>query len=206
MADHDFPHDESFDALLDWLDPDRATAWERYEAIWDRLIKIFTWRNRQDVEDLAGEVVKRVIKKVPELVKTFENREPDARERYFYGVAYTLLLELPRQEARFSEFQEGSGLGGVTYPVDPEAIDVNELRLKCLDYCLEQLTQKDRQIILAYYQFDQATKGEARQRLAEELDFSKSALWTRVSRIRRILGRCVRAQLAKEGQTDWPIK
>ena len=138
MAD-DGPNRESFDALLTWLDPDRDKAWEKYQAIWERLIKIFTWRHRQDAEDQAGEVVKRVIRNVPELVKTFEDRGPLARERYFYKVAYTLLLELPRQEARFSEFQEESGHGGITYPFVADEIDVNELRLRCLDDCLDSL-------------------------------------------------------------------
>jgi DNA-directed RNA polymerase specialized sigma24 family protein len=197
MADDDGADHESFEALLTWLDPDRDKAWEKYQAIWDRLIKIFTWRHCRNAEDLAGEVVKRVTRNVPKVTKTVS----DDRAPYFYKVAYILLLELPRWEARHSEFQEESELGGITYPVDLEAVDVYELRLRCLDDCLEQLREKDREIILAYYQFDQKTKLADRQRLAEELGLSKSVLWTRVSRIRSILVRCVRARLDPEGQT-----
>jgi DNA-directed RNA polymerase specialized sigma24 family protein len=186
MADDDGPNHESLEALLAWLDPDRDKAWEKYQAIWERLIKIFTWRRRKNVEDLAGEVVNRVTRNVPKVVNV---------------VAYNLLLELPRQEARFSEFQEESDLGGITETVDSEAVDVYELRLRCLDECLAQLKEKDREIILAYYQFDQKTKLADRQQLAEELGLSKSALWTRVSRVRSLLGKCVRARLDEEGQT-----
>jgi len=197
MADDDGPDHESFEALLAWLDPDRDKAWEKYQAIWERLVKIFTWRRCRNVEDLAGEVVKRVTRAVPKVV----NIVSDDRAPYFYRVAYNLLLEMSRQEARFSEFQEESGLGGITYPVDPEAVDVYELRLRCLDDCLEQLKAEDREIILAYYQFDQKTKLADRRRLAEELGLSKSALWTRVSRIRSILALCVRVRLDQESQT-----
>jgi hypothetical protein len=54
---------------------------------------------------------------VPELMKTYSENDDPAR--YFYGVAYNILRENPRTEARFSEFQEESGVGGVTYPVQP---------------------------------------------------------------------------------------
>ena len=50
MAD-DGPNRESFEALLTWLDPDRDKAWEKYQAIWDRLVKIFTWRHCRNVEE-----------------------------------------------------------------------------------------------------------------------------------------------------------
>lgn len=199
MAD-DGPNRESFEALLTWLDSDRDKAWEKYQAIWHRLTKIFTLCRCKNVEDLAGEVVTRVERKLPDVFnEVFEDRAP-----YFYKVAYNLLLELPRQEARFSEFQEESGHGGITYPFVPDEIDVNELQLQCLDDCLDKLSEKDRKIIRAYYQFDQKTKLADRQLLAEELGLSKSALWTRVSRIRTILRRCVRACLDRESQTQKP--
>lgn len=198
MTDDDAPNHESFEALLAWLDPDRDQAWEEYQAIWDRLIKIFTWCHCRNVEDLAGEVVRRVERNLHKVVNTvFDDRAP-----YFYKVASILLRELPRQEARFVEFQEESGLGGIAYPVEPDEIDVDELRLQCLDDCLDQLNEKDRRIIRAYYQFDQKTKLADRQRLPKELGMGRSALWTRVSRIRSILRRCVRACLDRESQTQ----
>jgi DNA-directed RNA polymerase specialized sigma24 family protein len=197
MADEG-PNRESFEALLTWLDPDRDKAWEKYQAIWYRLTKIFILCRCKNVEDLAGEVVKRVERKVPEVFnKVFEDRAP-----YFYKVAYNLLLELPRQEARFSEFQEESGVGGITYPVYPDEIDFDELRLRCLDECLDQLNEKDRKIIRGYYVFEQKTKLADRERQAKELGMGRSALWTKVSRIRRILRLCVRACLDREVQTQ----
>src|SRR5438094_6942637 len=102
MADEEDQKQESLETLLTWLDPNRDEAWEKYQEIWERLIKIFTWNRCKDVEDLAGEVMKRVEPKVPELMKTFS--EEDDPARYFYGVAQILVLEHSRTEKRFSEF------------------------------------------------------------------------------------------------------
>jgi len=196
MADDEPLNHESFERLLEWLNPDRDKAWEKYQEIWERLIKIFTWRLGRRVEELAGEVIRRVEQKVPDLVKKYSG-DP---ARYFYGVAYTMLREVTREEARFLEFQEESGVGGIIYPVDPEEVDVDELKLECLNYCLEQLSERDRKIILAYYQFDPKTKLEDRKQLATELGLSSSALWTRVSRTRSFLLKCVQSRLQESGR------
>ena len=48
---------ESFDALLNWLDPRREEAGQKYEDIRLRLIKIFTCRGCLEPEDLADETI-----------------------------------------------------------------------------------------------------------------------------------------------------
>lgn len=58
---------ESFDALLAWLDPAREEAGRRYEEIRRRLIKIFTCRGCGEPEDLADETINRVSKKLKEI-------------------------------------------------------------------------------------------------------------------------------------------
>lgn len=198
MADEEGQKQESLETLLTWLDPDRDEAWAKYQEIWERLIKIFTWNRCKGVEDLAGEVIRRVEPKVPELLKTFSG-DPAL---YFYGVAQKVVLETPRTEARFSEFQEESGVGGFTYPVDPEAVDVYELKLGHLDYCLDQLSEKDREIVLEYYQFDSESKLADRKRLAERLGLTMNALWIRASRLRSRVRKCVRKRIEQEGQVQ----
>ncbi|HEY7785163.1 MAG TPA: hypothetical protein VIB00_10575, partial [Pyrinomonadaceae bacterium] len=51
---------ESFDALLHWLDPQRDRAGLRYEEIRRSLIKIFACRGCAEPEDLADETINRV--------------------------------------------------------------------------------------------------------------------------------------------------
>src|SRR6478672_10875246 len=74
---------ESFDALLDWLDPHREQAGQKYEDIRRRLIKLFVCRGCPEPEDLADETINRVIKKLKEIESGFTGD----KARYFYGVA-----------------------------------------------------------------------------------------------------------------------
>ena len=62
---------EAFDALLDWLDPDREQAGMKYEQIRSRLIKIFTGRGCVDAEELADETINRVTRKLKEIQEEF---------------------------------------------------------------------------------------------------------------------------------------
>ena len=197
MADEEDEKKESLETLLTWLDPDRDEAWEKYQEIWERLIKIFTWNGCKDVEELAGEVMKRVEPKVPELMEKFSEEEDPAR--YFYGVAQILVRENRRTAARFSEFEEESGLGVVAYPVEPDAVDVYELKLGHLDHCLDQLSERDREIVLQYYQFDSESKLADRKRLAERFSLTMNALWIRASRLRTRVRNCVRERIEQEG-------
>src|SRR6266481_3011568 len=133
MAEEDRRNHESFEVLLTWLDQDRDEAWKKFEAIFEGLIKIFSWAGRRNVEDLAHEVVTRVEPKVPRLIREGYSGDPAL---YFYGTAYNVVREDRRNDVKFSEFDPESGLGGITYPVDSDQIDPTEVRLKCLDHCL----------------------------------------------------------------------
>ncbi len=58
---------EPFDALLEWLDPDREKAGQRYEVIRAGLIRIFVSKGLSDAEHYADEAIDRVIKRLPEI-------------------------------------------------------------------------------------------------------------------------------------------
>ena len=58
---------EPFDALLEWLDPDRDKAGQRYEVIRAGLIRIFVAKGLSDAEHYTDEAIDRVIKKLPEI-------------------------------------------------------------------------------------------------------------------------------------------
>ena len=196
MAEEDRRNHESFEILLTWLDQDRDEAWKKFEAIFERLIKIFSWNRRRNVEDLAHEVVTRVEPKVPRLIEEGYSEDPAL---YFYGTAYNLVREDRRNDMKFTEFDPESGLGGIADPVYSDQIDAAEVRLKCLDHCLEKLTDIDRAIILAYYACEGKTKLADRRQVAQTFGLSRSALWTRVSRKRTFLAECLRECLEQKG-------
>src|SRR5262249_58621256 len=65
-------------------------------------------------------------------------------------------------------------------------------RLDCLEQCLNQLENKERELILEYYQGEKRTKIERRAHLATSLGLSLNALSIRACRIRNKLEDCVR--------------
>ena len=63
--------EDPFDALLDWLDPDRDLAAQKYETIRAGLIRIFIAKGFSDAEDMADEALRRVGKRLPEIRDTY---------------------------------------------------------------------------------------------------------------------------------------
>jgi DNA-directed RNA polymerase specialized sigma24 family protein len=184
MADEeDRKENENFEALLRWLDPDWNEAWKKYEHIRERLIKIFTLQRFEDVEGLADEVMDRVEKKITEIVENYSG-DP---EPYFYGVARNVGREQIRKRKKFSQFDEESG-GIYTLEILEENSD--STADDALKNCLKQLSEKDRELILEYYQYEQKSKKTYHLKLAANWGMSRNALWIRVSRIRTSLKKC----------------
>jgi RNA polymerase sigma factor (sigma-70 family) len=177
-----------FDELLAWLDPaDRERAGEKYETIRRSLIKILTWGGCVDAEGMADETFNRVAERVPKLKQTYEG-DPTL---YFYGVARMLmkecrrsaLLHVPLEEAGESEAPRPDELGEEEAPPPRER--------ECLRRCLEQLSPRDRELILAYYAKDKQAKIDHRKELARQLGVMSNALRVRVYRIRGALEDCI---------------
>jgi len=164
---------EAFDALLDWLDSDREQAGIKYEQIRSRLIKIFTGRGCIDPEELADETINRVTSKLKEIKSEFTGD----RARYFFGVANKVYLEYLRRKP----------------PQAPPPTDSAraELEYRCLERCIERLSEEDRALLLKDYGAKGRTQAERRKALAEELGISLNALRIRVYRIRSALKECI---------------
>jgi RNA polymerase sigma factor (sigma-70 family) len=166
---------ESFDALLDWLDSDREQAGLKYEQIRRNLIKIFVNRGCAEAEDFADETINRVVSKLDEIKKEFTG-DP---ARYFYGVANKIFLEYQRKK-----------------PPEPPSFppdDSNRLELeyRCLEHCIARLSEENRDLLLLYYQAEGKDKIERRKWLAEKLGIAPNALRIRAFRIRTALQQCL---------------
>ncbi len=165
---------ESFYALLVWLDPDRALAGQKYESIRMRLIKIFACRGCYEPEDLADETINRVTNKLNDLEGFVGERAP-----YFYGVANKVHMGYLRRRP--------------PPPQPPPMYDSEEIEkeYKCLDRCLQSLTADNRNLVLQYYQDEKKAKIEHRKRLADQFGIALNALRIRAHRIRATLQVCV---------------
>jgi len=173
---HDwFLSQEDFDALLDWLDPDREQAGIKYEDIRKRLIKIFTGRACVEAEDLADETINRVTSRLSEIKEEFKGD----RARYFFGVANKVYMEYMRRKPP-------------QVPPPPASdSDQVELEYQCLERCIESLSEENRYLLLRYYGAEGRSKVDLRKQLAEGLGIAPNALRLRAYRIRLGLQECV---------------
>ena len=166
---------DSFDALLAWLHPDRNTAGEKYEDIRSRLVKIFTGRGCCEPEDLADETINRVSKRLKDIESHFTG-DP---ARYFYGVANKVHLEYLRKKPVVPE------------PVNHDDSDRIEKGSACLERCMQELTSDNRELVLQYYQYEKRAMIDHRQHLASQLGIAINALRIRAYRLRATLQKCV---------------
>jgi DNA-directed RNA polymerase specialized sigma24 family protein len=173
----------SFNELLGWLDPDPERAAQKYEIIRSRLIRFFVMKGFNNAEELADTTFDRVASKVGQLVETYVG-DPAS---YFLGVARFLILEV--QKSRTHELMPVMIAGNQ---------DESDQTYSCLEKCVRQLSEADRDLILQFYQLKNRSKVAMRAELAQRLGLSSNALRVRAYRIRRELQTCVEACLKKE--------
>jgi len=169
---------DAFEDLLNWLNPERERAGEKYENIRRRLIKIYSCRGCVVAEDLADETINRVAKKVSQLKDTYQ----DDPALYFYGVARKVYLEYTRKQS-FSVPPPATLAAPAPDEVEPE--------YECLEQCIEQLDARNRDLVIDYYQEEKGDKIEHRKELAQRLGIALNALRIRAYRIRAGLQECV---------------
>lgn len=168
---------ELFDALLEWLDPDRDTAGQRYEAIRAGLVRMFVSKGISDAGHSADEAMDRVMKRLPEIRGTYVG-DP---AKYFHGVARNLILESRRGKEVMTEVLPECLTG------EPEQSDTSE----CLSKCLKQLSRDKQELILDYHLYHGHAKIQHHREMAAELTISEGALRTRAHHLRVNLEKCV---------------
>ena len=181
---------EDFDNLLGWLHPDRERAAEKYEEIRKSLVKVFSWRGYHDAEDLADDVVNRVIPKVQSIAADYVG-DPAL---YFYGVAKNVLHERERRPPH-KPLTPDMNVTEDDAPSD-EPDEGTRLR-ECFRRCLRELDPEDRKLLLSYYQKSKQEKIDYRKMIAEQLGVGANALRVRVYRIRASLKECTKLCLDK---------
>jgi hypothetical protein len=168
---------ELFEMLLAWLGPTREEGGKKFEAIRNRLIKIFLKRGCSDPENLADKTLNRVTLKMPEIKDTYTG------DPLWYFIAVARLVGL--ESLRVKE---------VPYEFVPEPARVTSepnVARECLQKCLGFLPADQSELLLDYYISEKRAKIELRRKLAKELGVSASALRLRTHRIRMTLEKCV---------------
>jgi DNA-directed RNA polymerase specialized sigma24 family protein len=176
---------EGFARLLSWLDSDYQRAAEKLLSIRDRIIKLFTVRGISDAEKLADDTIDRVVSKVAD--STINVSDPAI---YFYTVANRMMLEGARAKQSARDVLPAAVM---------DEVSVSEVQKhSCLEKCLQQLPESDRDLILDYYPLDKGKRLDFRKELAQSLGISQNVLRLRVHRIRRALEKCISSCLQHE--------
>ena len=183
---------EPFEALLEWLDPDREKAGSRYETIRAGLIRIFVSKGLSDAEHYTDETIDRVIKRLPELQESYV-ADP---ARYFHGVARNVLLEYGRRKEVSTD----------VLPQRPTAESVRSDTHECLSKCLKLLPRDKHEFILDYHLYQGQAKILHHREMAHELRISEGALRTRAHHLRVNLEKCVVRCIAQSRQNKTGVE
>lgn len=180
---------EAFDELLAWLHPDPEEAAQKYEAIRNRLIRIFMHRGCTTAEDLADKTINQVARKVCEIKTAYEG-DPAL---YFYGAARNIHSEYFK-----SRHHEVPVTPEVLVAPPAEEIDESEREHVCLEKCLGVMASPDRELLLEYYREDRGAKIEHHREMAQQRGISINALRILVCRLRARFKECMRDCLKAE--------
>jgi DNA-directed RNA polymerase specialized sigma24 family protein len=186
---------EAFNRLLMWLDADPERAARKYEAVRRRLIEIFNARRCSEAEDLADETINRVTSKVSQIEETYTG-DPAL---YFYAVAKKIYLEYTSRKPTLP--LNGAGVVGChALPLVPGSDDVEEAEREdaCLSKCLGELSERNRELVLGYYQSGEGRRAHRGELAAQMGAKTVNALRIRAHRIRVTLRQCVELCLGRQ--------
>lgn len=190
--------ESAFVQFLNWFDEGVDSGGEKYLEMRRRLVSYFDRKNCLLPDELADETLNRVARRLEE-EGSIINVSP---AHYCYIIAKFVFLEyLRRTEHGQVSIDELSPLSDTA--LSPPAIserneetDREEKRLNCLEHCLKDLEQNNREMIIQYYQGEQRAKIENRRALAEASGITMNALSIRACRIRDRLEACLSSCLS----------
>jgi hypothetical protein len=171
------PTPEEFKKLLDWLDANPDEAGRTFNLIHSRLIRIFAARGCIDAESLAEEVSNRVAVRIDQVVKNYSDPL-----RCCLGFVENVYREDLRDQQKRLTAQE------LLLPRPAEELEMED---ECLEQCLRNLTQVDRDLFERYFQGEKRARINRRKKLAAELEITANALRIRAFHLRKEMHQCI---------------
>jgi hypothetical protein len=177
-----------FDDFFSWLSPDGEGAERKYKELRRKLVQYFTRRGCHIPDELADETVDRASKSIAE-GKVDRSVDP---QRYCFGVAKNVLREYQKRP-------QPDPLPNDVRFIEPRA-DRKEREAACLEECLGQLSERDRDLVTRWHQCKKGReKIETHKKMAEQ-EGGINALRIRIHRIMNILRDCVPTCLRREAE------
>lgn len=176
---------QDFDTLLTLFSDDREEAARGYEKLRAGLIRFFQFRGCCDPHTLADETFNRVASKMSAFRRTADV-QPAA---FIYGFARNILLEhLRSPRNRESQLETAAIQDKVAADPANDAVEEDQAHLQ---RCLNELSEKDRVLVLEYFSRDGGEKISLRKKMAERMGCSSQTLQSRIFRIKAGLRNCI---------------
>lgn len=180
-------NDTAFTKLLEWLDEGKNSEGQKFLEMRGRLVAYFDRKNCLNPDELADETLNRVARRLEE-----EPIESEVPAKYCYITARFVFLESLREKADVSLDEVGQKLPSLQNSIkESEEFENRERRLNCLENCVGQLGEANRELIIGYYYGKERVKIENRRALAQKFGLSVNALSIRAYRLRDKLETCV---------------
>jgi RNA polymerase sigma factor (sigma-70 family) len=165
--------------LLSWFDSDIQFAAVKHERTRQRLIDFFVMKGCVDAEGLADETFDRAM------INLLNERVRDLAppEAYLRGIAKRVFIESCRYSRRAVSLDHlGREIASAAEDNPAESADFD-----ALDACLGRLPQREKELIIEYYNFEPERKIVHHRDLAGRFKVSLGTLRVAVFRIRRKL-------------------
>lgn len=178
---------ESFARLLEWIDEGIDSNGQKYLELRRKLVNYFDRKNCLSPDELADETLNRVARRLEEAGKI----ETEAPAKFCYITARFVFLESLRDKGNKSVSIDEIKTEKIIASDESEEKTLKEKMLACLEKCVGELDEPNREMIAKYYYGAERIKIENRRSLAERLGISSNALTIRACRIRGKLENCV---------------
>lgn len=185
---------KSFARLLEWLDEGADSSGQKYLELRQKLVAYFDRKNCLSPDELADETLNRVARRLEEEGKI----EIETPAKFCYITARFVFLESLRGQGNKSVSIDEIKAEKITASNESEEKTLKEKMLACLEKCVGELDEINRDLIVKYYYGAERIKIENRRVLAEKLGISSNALTVRACRIRGRLEKCVRKCAKKD--------
>ncbi len=180
-----------FNRLLSALDRNRNRAGEAYESLRQRLLTLFSCNDFPDAHDLVDETLRRLECKLE------QGEQIENMTGYAAGIARYVCLEAEKDRRKIEDVEDP---GDIPNPdIDPDEQAERERRSECLARCLKTLSERERRLILDFYDYPEnkkaapeEKKASSRRRLAGSLGISGGNLRIKAHRLRKSIEACVR--------------
>jgi len=188
----------AFELLLTRLDSNREEAAVKYEQIRRALLAYFEHHGSLSPDEHVDVTFDQVARSLTD-GKQICIENPAG---YFYGVARNILRQYRRETAnKFLPLDDlpptsiKQNAASELFRLETERA-YHEQRLECLEKCLANLSDENRELMLQYYEGRAGVRISQRRGLAERLGISLNLLRMRAMRFRGRLEACVEQCLA----------